>query len=57
MAGRTVQELTDLTGKIALVSGGTGFLGTAFCNALAEAGASGRDRGEKTRTKTVEVEK
>ena len=38
--GRTVQELTDLTGKVALVSGGTGFLGTAFCNALAEAGAS-----------------
>ena len=43
MAGRTVQELTDLTGKVALVSGGTGFLGTAFCNALAEAGASFAD--------------
>ena len=40
MAGRTVQELTNLSGKVALVTGGTGYLGTAFCNALAEAGAS-----------------
>ena len=40
MAGRTFQELTDLSGKVAMVTGGTGYLGTAFCNALAEAGAS-----------------
>ena len=40
MAGRTVQELSNLSGKVALVTGGTGYLGTAFCNALAEAGAS-----------------
>ena len=30
----------DLTGKTALVTGGTGFLGTAFVEALAGAGAS-----------------
>ncbi len=40
MAGRTIQELSNLSGKVALVTGGTGFLGTAFCTALAEAGAS-----------------
>ena len=36
----TFPELFELTGKIALVTGGTGWLGTAFSNALAEAGAS-----------------
>lgn len=40
MASPTVQELFDLSGKIALVTGGTGHLGTAFGHALAEAGAS-----------------
>ena len=40
MARRTVQELSSLSSKVALVTGGTGYLGTAFCNALAEAGAS-----------------
>ena len=40
MVGQTVQELFDLSGKVALVTGGTGYLGTAFGNALAEAGAS-----------------
>ncbi len=40
MAGRTIQELFDLSGKVALVTGGTGYLGTAFSHALAEAGAS-----------------
>lgn len=35
----TVQKLFDLSGKVALVTGGTGFLGTAFATALAEAGA------------------
>ena len=40
MAGRTVQDLSSLSGKVALVTGGTGYLGTAFGNALAEAGAS-----------------
>ncbi len=36
----TVQSLFDLTGKVALVTGGTGYLGSAFARALAEAGAS-----------------
>lgn len=36
----TLQELFDLTGRVALVTGGTGWLGTSFGLALAEAGAS-----------------
>lgn len=35
----TIQELFDLTGKIALVTGATGHLGGALAAALAEAGA------------------
>lgn len=35
-----VRELFDLTGKVALVTGGTGHLGSAMSRALAEAGAS-----------------
>ena len=40
MAARTIQELFDCSGKVALITGATGHLGTAFANALAEAGAS-----------------
>jgi len=36
---KTVQELFDLTGKAAFVIGGTGYLGRALSEALAEAGA------------------
>lgn len=36
----TIQQLFDLSGKIALVSGATGHLGSAISRALAEAGAS-----------------
>jgi NAD(P)-dependent dehydrogenase (short-subunit alcohol dehydrogenase family) len=49
----TVQQLFDLTGKVALVTGGTGHLGSAMSRALAEAGASvvvtSRDR-DRART-------
>ncbi len=36
----TVQQLFDLSGKVTLVTGGTGWLGSSMCRALAEAGAS-----------------
>lgn len=36
----TIQQLFDLTGKVALITGGTGHLGSAMARALAEAGAS-----------------
>lgn len=48
MASPTVQQLLDLSGKVALVTGATGYLGAALAGALAEAGAlvvaSSRDR-------------
>jgi gluconate 5-dehydrogenase len=36
----TVHDLFDLKGKVALLTGGTGFLGSAMSRALAEAGTS-----------------
>lgn len=35
----SIQQLFDLTGRVALVTGGTGHLGVSISNALAEAGA------------------
>jgi NAD(P)-dependent dehydrogenase (short-subunit alcohol dehydrogenase family) len=36
----TIQNLFDLTGKVALITGGSGFLGNSLSRALAEAGAT-----------------
>ncbi len=36
----TIQELFDLTGRAALITGATGWLGSSLSRALAEAGAS-----------------
>jgi NAD(P)-dependent dehydrogenase (short-subunit alcohol dehydrogenase family) len=36
----TIQEKFDLTGRVAIVTGGVGLLGSEFCRTLAEAGAS-----------------
>lgn len=40
MAEPTVQDLFDLSGRVALITGGSGFLGQSLSRALAEAGAS-----------------
>lgn len=40
MTEPTIQKLFDLTGKVALITGGSGYLGKSFSRALAEAGAS-----------------
>ena len=45
----TIHHLIDLSGRVALITGATGWLGSAFARALAEAGAtvviSSRDAG------------
>ncbi|QDT35479.1 SDR family oxidoreductase [Thalassoglobus polymorphus] len=40
MSEPTIQELFDLTGRVALITGGTGFLGSSMSRGLAEAGAN-----------------
>ena len=55
---RNVLKQFDLTGRTALITGGTGWLGTAFSTALAEAGASvviaSRDR-DRARAATAKL--
>ena len=36
----TIQEKFDLTGRVAIVTGGVGLLGAEFCRTIAEAGAA-----------------
>ena len=36
----TIQEKFDLSGRVAIVTGGVGLLGAEFCKTLAEAGAA-----------------
>ena len=40
MSESTVQLLFNLSGRVALITGGSGYLGQSFCRALAEAGAT-----------------
>lgn len=40
MSERSIQQLMDLTGKVAIVTGAGGWLGSAMSRALAEAGAT-----------------
>lgn len=53
MTEPTIQSLFDLTGRVALITGGSGYLGQSMAKALAEAGASvivgsrDRDRGQQ----------
>ncbi|EGB14000.1 short-chain dehydrogenase/reductase SDR [Pseudodesulfovibrio mercurii] len=57
---RNIKELVDLTGRTAMITGGAGHIGQAFCDALAEAGADiavldmDADRVEDTAVRVAE---
>ncbi len=57
----TIQEKFDLKGKTAVVTGGSGLLGTEFCRTLAEAGANvvvadiAEDAAHKTASKLTDA--
>lgn len=40
LSEESIQEMFDLSGQVAMVTGGAGFLGTEFCKTLAQAGAA-----------------
>ena len=57
---KTIMEKFDLTGKVAIITGGPGLLGKEFCHTLAEAGAAvviadiNADAVNKLTTKMIE---
>nr|WP_321514096.1 SDR family oxidoreductase [uncultured Pseudodesulfovibrio sp.] len=58
---KSIHQLMDLTGRTALITGGAGYIGTAFCEALAEVGANiavldiAEDRVHATASKLAEI--
>ena len=45
---KSIKKMMDLHGRVALVTGGAGHIGSAICDALAEMGANIGGRGEES---------